>query len=257
VGACAGFHLLGIDEITCTPVPVTHGEIRGDHGAIPLLGPATMELLRGFPLCHLDSDRELVTPTGAALLAALARPGAFRDMTLEAVGYGAGGWDLPRPNVMRILLGEAAPPGSSDVVFEIETNLDNATGELVGYVSEKLFEAGALDVWTAPIQMKKSRPGVVLSALVPPSRREAVERVLLTETPTFGVRRSLRERTKLERREEKVKTPYGTIRVKVGTLNGTVVKTAPEYEDARAAATKHGVPLARVLAACALPRRRE
>lgn len=248
VGACAGFHLLGIGAITCGPVPITHGTIRGDHGEIPLPGPATMELLKGFPLTSLDLDREIVTPTGAALLAALAKPGPF-EMTLSSVGYGAGGWDLARPNVLRILVGETAAPEESDFVYEIRTNLDNAPGDLVGYVFEKLFAAGALDVWIEPIQMKKSRPGVILAAIVPPSRREAVERVLLRETPTFGVRRALLERSKLDRREDTVKTPYGPVRVKRAIENGRVVKSAPEYEDVKAAAERHGVPFATVLEA--------
>ncbi|MBI2901692.1 MAG: nickel pincer cofactor biosynthesis protein LarC [Planctomycetes bacterium] len=249
VGSCAGFHLLGVGSATCTPVPVTHGTIRGDHGPIPLPGPATMEMLRGFPVVALDLDRELVTPTGAALLSTLARPGPFPPMRLTAVGTGAGGWDLPRPNVMRILLGETAAPAESDLVYEIRANLDNAPGDLIGYACEKLFEAGALDVWTEPIQMKKSRPGVALAALVAPDRREAAERILLTETPTFGVRRVLMERSKLDRRTATVRTPYGPIRIKTGCLDGRPVRSAPEYEDVRAAAMRHGVPLSRVLRA--------
>lgn len=248
-GACACFHLLGIGAVTCTPVPFTHGTARSDHGPIPVPGPATAELLRGFPVKFVDLERELVTPTGAAILATFAKPGALPSMRLEAIGYGAGDMELPRPNVMRLMLGEAARPEESDFVWEIRTNLDNAPGDLVGYVLERLFAAGALDVWTEPIQMKKSRPGVMLAALAPPDRRAAVEAVLLEETPTFGVRRVLMERSKLDRRESRVTTKYGPIRVKTGFLDGRAAKAAPEYEDVRAAAEKHGVPFARVLEA--------
>jgi len=168
-------------------------------------------------------------------------------MVLTASGYGAGDWDLPeRANVVRLLVGEAASPEESDAVYLVETNLDNVAGELVGYLYEKLFAAGALDVYSTPILMKKSRPAIKISVLVPPSRRAQVEAVLLRETPTFGVRRVLMERSKLPRRQVTVQTPYGPIRCKVGSLNGRTLKAAPKYEDARAAAEHHGVPLSKV-----------
>jgi uncharacterized protein (TIGR00299 family) protein len=248
VGACLGFHLLGVGEVYCSRIPMARGEIRTHHGALPNPGPATIALLEGFPLTPLDLDREVVTPTGAALLSSLVRqPGRFPEMVLTGSGYGAGDWDFPeRPNVVRLLMGDAASPEESDAVYLIETNLDNVAGELVGYLYEKLFAAGALDVYTTPIFMKKSRPAVKISVLAPPSRRPEVESLLLRETPTFGVRRVLMERSKLGRREVTVQTPYGPIRCKVGTLDGQTLKAAPEYEDARAAAERHGVPLARV-----------
>ncbi len=246
VGVCAGLHLLEVERVTCGPVPVGRGEIRGDHGSIPSPGPATMELLRGFPIASIDSDCELVTPTGAAILSALARPGGFPQMRLDAVGTGAGTADFARPNVLRVFLGSAAPAEESDLVWEIRTNLDNVSGELVGYVSEKLFAAGALDVWTESIQMKKSRPGVGLAVLVPPDRRESVESILMEQTPTLGLRRVLMERTKLDRREERVATPWGNVRIKIGLRAGRPIKRAPEYEDVKAIADRHGVPFARV-----------
>lgn len=249
VGSCLGLHLLGVEKVHCSRVPVPRGEIRTHHGALPNPGPATVALLDGFPLVPIDLDREVVTPTGAALLAALVEdPGRFPSMTLERSGYGAGDWDLPeRPNVARLLVGTTTAAAGSDVVWLVETNLDNASGEVVGYVFEKLLAAGAVDVYTTPIQMKKSRPGVKLSALVAPERREAVESLLLRETPTFGVRRTLMERTKLARTSVTVKTRYGALRLKVGSLDGETLKASPEFEDARAAAEKHGVPLARVI----------
>jgi hypothetical protein len=249
VGSCLGLHLLGIERLHCSRVPVARGEIRMHHGLMPNPGPATAALLAGFPLVPVEIDREIVTPTGAALLAALVRdPGRLPEMTLEAVGYGAGDWDLPeRPNVVRLLVGEAASPEESDAVYLVETNLDNVSGELVGYLFEKLFAAGAVDVYTTPIQMKKSRPGVKVSALVPPARRAAVEGLLLRETPTFGVRRVLMERSKLDRRGEVVRTKFGPIRVKVGSMGGKEIKAAPEFEDVRAAADKHRVALSQVV----------
>jgi uncharacterized protein (TIGR00299 family) protein len=248
VGSCLGFHLLGVEEVYCSRVPIARGEIQTRHGRLPNPGPAALGLLPGFPLVEVDLDREILTPTGAALLATFVRdPGRFPDMTLTSIGWGAGEWDLPqRANVARLLLGEKTPADLSDAVFLIETNLDNAPGELVGYLFEKLFTAGAVDVYTTPIQMKKSRPGVKLSVLAAPSRRTAVEEILLRETPTFGVRRTLMERSKLERTESTVSTRYGAIRVKIGLLDGETLKASPEYEDCRAAAEKHGVPLARV-----------
>jgi hypothetical protein len=248
VGSCLGFHLLGVTEVYCSRVPIAHGEIQTRHGRLPNPGPAALGLLEGFPLVPVDIDREILTPTGAALLATFVRePGRFPDMTLTAIGWGAGEWDLPqRANVTRLLLGRSADPDESDAIYLVETNLDNVSGELVGYLFEKLFAAGAVDVYTTAIQMKKSRPGLKVSVLAAPSRRAAVEEVLLRETPTFGVRRALMERSKLGRSEVAVPTRYGRIRVKVGTLGGETLKAAPEYEDCRAAAEKHGVPLAKV-----------
>lgn len=251
VGSCLGFHLLGVEEVYCSRVPIAHGEIQTRHGRLPNPGPATLGLLPGFPLVEVDLDREILTPTGAALLATWVKdPGKLPDMTLGAVGWGAGEWDLPeRANVARILLGERSNPEASDAIYLLETNLDNAPGELVGYLFEKLFPAGALDVYTSPIQMKKSRPALKLSVLVPPSRRARIEEILLRETPTFGVRRILMERSKLARREERITTRYGEIRMKVGLLGPEELKAAPEYEDCRAAAQLHGVALARVVEA--------
>src|SRR5579862_9059951 len=208
VGSCLGFHLLGVEEVYCSPVPIARGEIETRHGRLPNPGPAALGLLKGFPLVPIDLDREILTPTGAALLATLVRePGRFPSMTLASIGWGAGEWDLPqRANVSRVLLGQKVSSDQRDTVFLIETNLDNVSGELVGYLFEKLLAAGALDVYTTPIQMKKSRPGVKVSVLAAPSKSSAVEEVLLRETPTFGLRRVLMERSKLDRAETRVAT---------------------------------------------------
>ncbi len=259
VGSCLGFHLLGVSRLYCSRVPVSGGEIRMQHGTLPNPGPATLELLKGFPLVPLALDREVVTPTGAALLAALAHePGSFPDMTLEATGYGAGDGDFPeRPNIVRLLLGRSAAPEEVDAIYLVETNLDNVSGELVGYLFDKLFAAGALDVYNTPIQMKKSRPGLQISVLVPPSRRRGVEDVLLQETPTFGLRRVLMDRSKLDRRMVEVDTPYGLISVKEGRKDGKLLRSTPEFESARKAAERHGVPLSKVLKAAGEPQRHQ
>jgi hypothetical protein len=247
-GACLGLHLLGVEEAYCSKVPIPRGEIQTRHGRLPNPGPAALGLLKGFPLAAIDLEREILTPTGAALLATwVKRPGVFPEMTLRAIGWGAGEWDLPeRANVARVLIGEPAETAESDTVWLIETNLDNATGEQVGHLFERLLAAGAVDVWTTPIQMKKSRPAVQVSMLAGEAARPTLERILLTETPTFGLRRAPMERSKLERRIETVSTPYGRIRVKVGSLGGKDLKAAPEFEDCRAAAERRGVPLSKV-----------
>jgi len=247
-GACLGLRLLGIDRLHASPLPFTRGSVATEHGTLPVPAPATVELMKGWPTFGLDVARELVTPTGAALVTTLATPAPFPEMTIEAVGCGAGDDDAAdRPDFLRLVVGAAADPETTDVAWLVETNLDNASGELVGWLFERLFAAGALDVFTTPIQMKKSRPAVTISVLAPPSRLRAIEETLLVESPTFGVRRSLVERRKLAREERVVRTRYGPIRVKVGRMNGRVVRTAPEYEDVRAAALKHRVPLSAVL----------
>lgn len=244
VGACLGLEIMDVDKLHCSRIPVSHGVIHGAHGVLPNPGPAAMALLKGFPLVPADVDRELLTPTGAAILATLVeQPGVFPAMTLEAVGYGAGHADLPqRPNFARVLIGEAVRKGSSDVAWLIETNLDDTSGQRIGYAMEQLFAAGALDVWTSPITMKKSRPGVKFSVLADPEHVADLEAIILRETAAFGVRRSLMERTKLDREVVKAKTRYGEIRVKIGRLNGSVVQVSPEYDDVRAAAASKNVP---------------
>ena len=251
VGAAAALEALGVDVVYASPLPMSRGHIHGAHGTIPVPGPAALDLMRGLPVVPVDVEGELVTPTGAALVRELARPvGGCPAMRIDAVGTGAGARDLPgRPNILRALVGTAAPAEESDAVWVVETNLDNLTGEVVGHVLEQLFRAGAVDAWTAPIQMKKSRPGVVLSAICPAPALAAVEGVLFRETPTFGVRRHRAERTTLGRRHVTVRTPYGPVRVKVGTRGGAVVTVSPEYEDCRAAAERRGAPLREVIRA--------
>jgi hypothetical protein len=251
VGAAAALEALGIEAVYVSSLPMSRGHIHGAHGTIPVPGPAALELMRGMSVAPADVEGEMVTPTGAAIVREMARSaGTCPAMRIEAVGIGAGGRDIPgRPNILRVLVGVSTPAEEADAVWVVETNLDNLTGEVVGHVLEELFRAGAVDAWTAPIQMKKSRPGVVVSAICPPAALAAVEGVLFRETPTFGVRRHRAERTMLGRRHVTVRTPYGPVRVKVGTRCGAVVTASPEYEDCRAAAARRGAPLRDVIRA--------
>jgi uncharacterized protein (TIGR00299 family) protein len=251
VGACAALEALGVDEVRSSPLPMSQGHIHSAHGTIPVPAPATLEILKGLPVTHAHVSGELVTPTGAALLATLARGfGACPGMTIAAVGCGAGAREIPgRPNILRVVTGESAVKGGSDVVWVIESNIDDAPGEVIGHVMERLFRAGALDAFTTPVQMKKNRPGILLTALCPPSARAAVEGVIFRETTTFGVRRHLAERATLDRRWVEVRTRHGRVRVKVGSLAGRRLTASPEYEDCRAAAERTGAPLREVMRA--------
>lgn len=245
VGACAGLEIMGIEKLYCSRIPFCSGVIHGAHGLLPSPGPAAVNLLKGFPLVGVDVDEEIVTPTGAAILAALVdRPGTFPPMTLEAVGYGAGTKTIQgRPNFSRILIGTPADQATADVVFVLETNLDDATGESIGYVTERLLKAGALDVYTTSIQMKKSRPAVQLSVIAGHKHLADLEAMILRETTAFGLRRYPVERTKLDRRIETVRTRYGDVRVKVGRLGGSPIKVSPEFEDTRRIAERRNLPL--------------
>jgi len=239
VDVCGAFVLLddlGVERVVSGPLPVARGLVRAAHGVLPLPAPATLALLEGAALVGVEGDAELVTPTGAAIAATVVEEwGALPPLTLERVGYGAGTKDLAgRPNVLRVLLGSEG--GSLAPVVLLETNLDDFTPELVPDAIERCFEAGALDVWTVPVQMKKSRPGFVLSALARPDAQAAIARVLLEETSALGVRVSRLERYELEREERLVEVAGGSVRIKVGLLDGRVVNVAPEHDDCAAVA---------------------
>ncbi|MBI4601091.1 MAG: nickel pincer cofactor biosynthesis protein LarC [Planctomycetes bacterium] len=248
VGSCLGLHLLGVDEVRSAPLTVGTGFVGAAHGKIPLPAPATLELLKGFPVEQRDSKAELTTPTGAALLTTLAQDfGTLPPLRLTAVGYGAGD-DRPGPvpNALRVILGETAAQPGTDRVVLLETNLDDMSPQWSGYLMERLFEAGALDVSLAPILMKKSRPAHELRVILPPAAEELVLRVLFSESTTLGVRRSEVDRVVLEREQRAVETPWGLVKVKLGMLAGEVVTATPEYEDLQAAARKAGLPLKEV-----------
>lgn len=252
VGVVYALHLLGVREVHSSSLPFSRGRVKTVHGELPVPAPAAMELLCGVPTYPLDIESELVTPTGAALLKGLAKSfGAPPPFTPRKVGYGAGKKDLPFPNVLRVVIGEM--PGEVALERErltvVETNLDDMTGELVGFVMERLFEAGVRDVWVTPAQMKKNRPAVVLSVLCDPETLPAALQILLRETTTLGVRVQQVERLCLPREFEEVETPYGVVKVKVAKLGDEVVNISPEYEDCRRIALERNVPLKEVMAA--------
>ncbi len=247
VGAVTALDMLGVDRIICSAIPVGSGTIKCDHGLMPVPAPATAELLRGVPIAACDEVGEMTTPTAAAILTTLAESfGPVPALTIRSVGYGAGTRDgITRPNVLRVLIGDAAESADdfeTDQVAVLETNLDDATPQMIGYCSERLLAAGAWDVFSVPIQMKKHRPGVMLTVLCAPGAVAAMQRIIFAETPTLGIRRRIENRAKLARRIETVQTKFGPIRVKIGEANG-VRTVAPEYEDCRSAALQHSVPL--------------
>jgi uncharacterized protein (TIGR00299 family) protein len=248
-GALAGLDALGVERIYASPLPMGRGFVRGAHGLIPLPAPATVALLEGVPVVGSDLDMELVTPTGAALLSSLASGfGPIPAMTLTAAGYGAGSRDLPIPNVLRLLLGEQAAPNDAvtETLAMLETNVDDLNPEIYDYVMARLFEAGALDVFLSPIQMKKNRPATLLRLICRPDGAGELMAILFAETSTLGVRQQLVTRRCLAREMHTVETPYGTVRVKVARWGEGQVKAAPEYDDCRRLAESSGVPLREV-----------
>jgi hypothetical protein len=249
-GAVSLLDSLDIGELACSPLPIARGLVRASHGILPLPSPATAELLHGAPLYGVETEGELVTPTGAALASALVTTwGPLPPLVLERVGAGAGTRDLPqRPNVVRVFVGERTAAATGEVVV-LETNLDDLTPELVPDAVERCFAAGALDVWTVPAQMKKGRPGFVLSALARPVQEQAVALALLEETTALGVRVSRLHRYELERDELAVDLPGGSVRVKIGRLDGRVVNVAPEHDDCAALARATGRSVKSVWAA--------
>jgi hypothetical protein len=260
VCAAVGAEALGVNEFVCSPLNVGRGTVDCAHGTFPVPAPATVELLKGAPVYSSAIQAELVTPTGAAIVATLARRfGAFPSMNIEKAGYGAGTREFSgQPNVLRIVIGKAVnantataenPSGSigEDAVTILEANLDDLSPQVFGYVMEKLFEAGALDVFGTPVQMKKNRPGTLLTVLAKPTDADALARIIFAETTTLGLRRHEERRQVLAREWQAVSTRFGEIRIKIASINGTVSSYAPEYEDCRRIATEHRVPLKQVM----------
>ncbi|HNQ22252.1 MAG TPA: nickel pincer cofactor biosynthesis protein LarC [Phycisphaerae bacterium] len=253
VGAVWALELLGVERVVCSPLPTGSGTVHCAHGVFPVPAPATAELLKGVPLAACDEPGELTTPTGAAVLTTLAEQfGPVPPMQLAAVGYGAGAREGGMlPNVLRVLIGEPHAVGEVDEITVLETNLDDSSPQWVAHCLERTLAEGALDAYALPIQMKKSRPGLLLTVLCRPEDAAKFEALLFAETTTFGIRRHQSRRTKLARREESVTTPYGVIRVKVATREG--VETAhPEFDDCLAAARTQGVSVRLVMSAVQL-----
>jgi hypothetical protein len=253
-GVAIGLDLLGAERLTSRSVPTGSGMVKCAHGLMPIPAPGTAALLKGVPLAPSPVKAELTTPTGAAILTTVVQEWVETPvMTIERIGHGAGQRDfLEQPNLLRLFVGTAADavnPAEQDQVWMLETNLDDVPAEVIGYCFEQLFAAGALDVFTTPIQMKKNRPGVVLSVLTPETALPALEAVLFRETQTFGIRRYPVQRSKLRREAVLVETPWGPVHGKRGWREGGPNVFTPEYEDCARVAREQGVPLREVYAA--------
>lgn len=248
IGSAVGLDLLGVDRFEAGPVPPGRGSIHAAHGRMPLPAPATAEILKGIPLAESPIEMEMTTPTGAAILATVAeRFGPLPALTVDAIGLGAGTRETPeQANILRLFVGTVELPSSHDRVWMLETNLDDLPGEVVGHAMVKLMEAGALDAFVTPIQMKKNRPGVMISALCDDAKIPGVEEVLFRETTTLGIRRYPVSRHKIKRREVHVETPFGTIRGKLGIVENRPPSFSPEYDDCARAAAERGVSLLEV-----------
>jgi pyridinium-3,5-bisthiocarboxylic acid mononucleotide nickel chelatase len=253
VCAAVGIEALEADDIVCSPLNVGGGTVKCAHGTFPVPAPATVELLKSAPVYSSGVQAELVTPTGAAIAATLAnRFGQFPEMQIKKSGYGAGSRDFPgHPNVLRIVIGEGLPVVSAktkrETVSVLEANLDDLNPQVFGYVMDRLMEEGALDVFGMPVQMKKNRPGTLLTVLCQPEDADKLTELVFSETTTLGVRRRDEARQTLARRWESVRTEWGEVRIKIASMNGTVTNYAPEYEDCRRIATEHHVPLKTVM----------
>jgi pyridinium-3,5-bisthiocarboxylic acid mononucleotide nickel chelatase len=241
---------LKVDEWVCSPLNLGGGTVKCAHGVLPVPAPAVMELLTGVPVYSSGIDKELTTPTGAAIVKTLVtRFGTVPAYKVEASGYGAGTRELPgQPNVMRVTIGESiatAQTAAPEMVSVLEANLDDLNPQVFGYVMDRLFDAGALDVFGTPVQMKKGRPGMLLTVLARIEDTKKLTSIMFAETSTLGIRMREERREVLKRRAVSVKTSWGEVRMKVANLNGTVMNYAPEYEDCRQIAAEHGVPLKR------------
>lgn len=249
VGAVLGLSLLGVQAVHCSALPIGGGTVDGPHGKIPIPGPGTAELLRGFPVVDTGVRAELVTPTGAAILTTLAAgAGRMPAMTVESVGYGAGTRELPgMPNLLRCFVGEATEQAGDETITQIETTIDDMSPQLYEPLMERLLAAGALDVFLTPVIMKRSRPGIVLTALCAPDRVGELSRVLFEESSTIGVRWAERRRARLERQMRPVQTTYGVVSCKVSRLDGRVVTVTPEFTEVARIARERSLPVREVL----------
>ncbi|MCS7090656.1 MAG: nickel pincer cofactor biosynthesis protein LarC [Verrucomicrobiota bacterium] len=248
LGGCIALQILGRPRVLAGPVIDGSGWIECAHGRFPVPAPATLSILgaRGIPISQCDEPCELVTPTGAAFLAEFVDQfGPMQNLIPQRIGYGLGHRTLrSRPNVLRAILGPASPPTADwdcDTVAVLETNLDDVTGETLGQFFETVLQAGALDAFCAPVQMKKSRPGVLLTVLCLTQDADRLTELILQETTALGVRRTFAERRKLSRQFLQVETPYGAVQVKIARLHGRIVSLKPEWDDCHQRALQHGV----------------
>jgi hypothetical protein len=234
VGSVFGIEWVGADRVISSPLNVGGGAVRCEHGVMPVPAPATLQLLQGVPVYSSGHEVELVTPTGALLVAGHANAfGPMPAMTIRASGYGAGDRDLSgRPNVLRVVVGEGgALDATVEALVVLECEIDDMNPQLFGLVMDRLQQAGAVDVFFTPVHMKKNRPGILVTVLAPPDRREAVSAVIFRETTTIGLRWHMAERERLHREIVEVQTVHGPARVKLARRAGALINAAPEFED--------------------------
>ena len=249
VGTAICLDYLGIEQVLASRLNVGSGYVRCAHGIMPVPAPAVAELLMGWPTYAFGAEEELTTPTGAAVVRASAQHAAAlpEDFAVRAIGYGAGSRNLPLPNVLRLYVGEREGAAAEETPLLLSTNIDDMSPEVYGYLFDRLFAAGALDVWVTPIYMKKNRPAQQLTVLVRPAQRSACTEIIFRETTSIGLRVTpLAERIACDRRTASVETRYGTVRVKVASWQGKIATTSPEYEDCRRLAEAQDVPLKEV-----------
>ena len=250
VGSLVGIKMLGIEEVTCSPLSLGRGWVECQHGWLPIPAPMTAEIIKGVPVASTSIEAELTTPTGAAIITGLVSHfGAMPLLRVQGVGYGAGKKELPVPNLLRVFLGE--PTGQaegyeSERLMVLETNIDDMNPQYYEYIMERLFQAAALDVFLTPVQMKKNRPGTLLSVVARQETVGGLLDILLEESTTLGVRVSESQRFCLPRFSRRVETRFGEIRVKVACRGDVVVKAVPEYEDCKRVAKEYGVPIRQV-----------
>ncbi len=252
VCAAAGAESLAVDEWICSPLNVGSGTVKCAHGTLPVPAPATLRLLKDAPIYSSGPQVELVTPTGAAIVKTLAtRFATFPAMKIDRSGYGAGTRDFPNhPNLLRLTIGEGIPGSvglANETITVLEANLDDLSPQVLGYAMERLLAEGALDVFSVPVQMKKSRPGALLTVLARTEDANRLTKTIFAETTTLGVRRREEQRQTLSRRWQTVDTTWGPVRIKIANMNGSVSNYAPEYEDCRALAEAKQVPLRTVM----------
>lgn len=248
IGAVMGIHYLGVEEIISSPLPLGSGSVAGNHGTLPLPAPATVEILKNIPVYGSSFEGELVTPTGAAIVATMTDSfGPMPPMQIKSIGYGVGERECPEiPNMLRVIIGKKETPLLQEKVEVIETNIDDMNPEIYGYILDVLYDKGALDVLVIPVQMKKNRPGILLKVLALEKDKYTILRTIFEETTTLGIRCYSVERFKLARRTERIETPWGEVRVKVVVNADGKEEVLPEYEDCKKIAREKGIPLKRI-----------
>jgi len=247
MGSFIALELLGVKEVYSSPLPLGRGFVKAQHGVIPVPAPATLEILKGIPVYSNDIEGELVTPTGAGIISVIAKEfGNIPLMKIERIGYGTGKKDFSIPNLLRVFLGEKIEAPKEEKNLVIEVNIDDMNPQIYGYLVEKLFENGALDVFMTPIFMKKGRPGVLLTVLIEPWKEEVISEIIFKETTTIGYRKYYVNKRMMDREIKKVETKWGKVRVKLSKYGG-IEKFAPEYDDCRKIAEEHNIPLREVI----------